>query len=650
TELRSNPDISAVILDLIMPELDGYGVLTEMKKDRSLSHIPVIVVTASDDDESQVKALDLGALDVLIKPFSAKVTLRRIATILERQETLWAAEYSAQQKELLYLARHDPLTGLLNRITFIQEAQKLIRQRPANGYIICCLDIDNFKVVNDRFGHEAGDQLLKMVANAIGEAAELIGGVACRDMADTFFGIFRNDLAALNQQTNVFFQQISAYDLPMRIDVHLGCYLIDRPEMDVNQMIDRALLAVRSIKRQANEHIAWFDDEMRRQILRRQELEDKMRAALENGEFTVYFQPQYDYMDNSVIGAEALVRWLDPETGPIAPSEFIPLCEDNGFISELDKFVWETTCQYLRRWTDAGLDPVPASVNISQRDFINLDLVSVLSGLVEKHRLKPSQLHLEITESAYVNGPEQLIQVVRELQKRGFIVEMDDFGSGYSSLNTLKEVPVNTLKMDMKFVEEGADDFKSKRILSSVVRMANWIELPVIAEGVETREQADFLKSLGCYRMQGYYFAKPMPAGEYEKILAGVMHGEKLVEEREETEGVLDFLSASNQTTLMFNSFIGGALILEFDGGNIEVIRVNDRFFEVVGGTRAHYARWFRNTLELFAPPSRGRLVEALQDALRTGAESSCELELRPFGPGEAPVWLMTRVRFLTRN
>ena len=264
---------------------------------------------------------------------------------------------------------------------------------------------------------------------------------------------------------------------------------------------------------------------MLKELLKEQELISEMEPALAKRQFILYLQPQYDYTTNTMTGAEALVRWKHPEKGLIPPGLFIPIFENNGFICKLDLYVWEEACRLLRKWIDLGLNPVPISVNISRRDIYSQNLVDIFENLIKTYKLDPRMLRLEITESAYMDNPEQLIKVVDDLRDLGFCIEMDDFGSGYSSLNTLKDVPVDVLKLDMKFImsaTQGTDSEKSKggHILSSIVRMANWLKLPVIAEGIETGIQADYLKSIGCFYMQGYYFAKPMPVDEYERLLS----------------------------------------------------------------------------------------------------------------------------------
>lgn len=656
--LREDTSISVVVLDLMMPEMDGFEVLRQMQQDEQLALIPVIVVTVADDENSQIRALNYGAQDVIGKPVNPDILQHRVDNMIAYTEAIHAAEQSVRYQEKLkiqakqlYLSQHDRLTDLYNRNTFVWKVHEVVMQHPPDSYLLSCLDLDGFKVVNDRFGHEEGDRLLRFVADTRRNEVKEVGGIACRDMADLFLTLLPNQEGVLNRITEHFFLTLAQYKLPMDVDAHIGRYVIDEPELDVNQMIDRALMAVRAVKGSANTHIGLFDAEMRKGMLREQELAADMRTALVEGQFVLHFQPQYNYETKRLTGAEALVRWEHPQRGLLSPIEFIPLFERNGFISALDGYVWEKACACLREWMDRGLRPVPLSVNISRRDIRNPDLPKVFAGLIQKYRLSPEQLHLEITESAYMDQPKQLIQVVEALQAGGFTVEMDDFGTGYSSLNILKDVPVDILKLDMKFSSGADSQSRGGRILSSVVRMAHWLNLTVVAEGVETVQQADFLKSIGCLVMQGYLFSKPVSEREYRALLAVADKSQdKLSLHDADIKNAVDFLDASSQATLLFNSFVGGAYIAEFDGSRMELLRANDRVFELLGCSRGEYHDNHLNLLERFYSDTRAEYVAALKKAVKTGKETQCELHCKPIHPNGKDYWTMNRIRFLAEN
>ncbi|MEG2144092.1 MAG: EAL domain-containing protein, partial [Oscillospiraceae bacterium] len=305
----------------------------------------------------------------------------------------------------------------------------------------------------------------------------------------------------------------------INITVKYGVFSIDNEKLSVGVMCDRALLAADGIKGHYGEFFAYYDDSIRQRLLKEQFINDNMEAALEAKQFEVYVQPKYSLRSDKIAGAEALVRWLHPQRGLMSPVEFIPLFEKNGFITRLDYFVWDKTCGLIRKWLDMGLEVVPISVNVSRADIYNPDLLENISGLLEKYNLEPARLHLEITETAYTENPKQIIESVKKLKRYGFIIEMDDFGTGYSSLNMLSELPIDVLKLDMKFIQNESKKDCSRNILSFIVSLAKWMNILVVAEGVETEEQVHHLKDMECNYVQGYYYARPMPWEEFQEVL-----------------------------------------------------------------------------------------------------------------------------------
>lgn len=269
-------------------------------------------------------------------------------------------------------------------------------------------------------------------------------------------------------------------------------------------------------------HFARYDESFRERTLREQGILDGMHKGVAEKQFQVYYQPKYNLVTGEMAGAEALVRWQHPEMGFLAPMEFIPLFEKNGFITELDMYVWETACRDLRGWLDAGYPNMTMSVNVSRADIYNPNLPDILLSMVYRHGLEPRRLHLEITETAYTEDSTQLIEVVTKLKNMGFLIEMDDFGTGYSSLNMLSGLPISYLKLDKGFVQREMADGNRESILSFVFGLAGRLRLPVVAEGVETAEQAQGLKNMRCGYAQGFYYARPMPKADFERYLANV--------------------------------------------------------------------------------------------------------------------------------
>lgn len=428
----------------------------------------------------------------------------------------------------IYTAERDPLTGLYNREAFYRRTKAVLAANQNRQFLIVRFDIDRFKAYNDVYGVPAGDKLLAGLARALRKRKRPELTIFGRLEADHFVFLLPAESFQVFDWTADQMEFFDNEALGYRLTSSVGIYEVIDHDMDVSLMCDRALLALRTVKDSYTNKTAWYDESLRDQLMREQTMIDEMEHALRDGQFVVFFQPLINYTDHSMIGAEALVRWSHPKQGLIPPDAFIPLFEKNGFILRLDAYVWEKSCQYLRSWLDQGdlFAPVPVSVNISRCDLYDLELCDRLHKLIEKYQLPYSLLKLEITESAYMDDPAQLIDVVSRLRSGGFTVEMDDFGSGYSSLNMLKDVPVDVLKLDTRFLSESEHNVRATTILSSIIHMARELNLSVIAEGVETQTQADYLNSLSCINMQGYYFGRPMPVVEFEQLIALQRKGE----------------------------------------------------------------------------------------------------------------------------
>ncbi len=500
--------ISLILLDIIMPVMDGYTFLSIMKADPSYSSIPVIVTTQNDAESDEVAALSHGATDFVAKPYKPQVILHRVAGIIRLRETA----------AMINMIQYDRLTGLYSKQYFYQQAGEVLLRNPDQQYDIICSDIENFKLINDVFGVKAGDRLLRGIGNAYAERLKGIG-ICGRLNSDQFACLLKHR----DDYTDDMFIEASILTNGL-LDIHnivmkWGIYNVEDRSVSIEQICDRALLAARSIKGQYGKYFAIYDDTLRNQLLREQAITDSMESALSQNQFLVYLQPKYRIKDEVLVGAEALVRWNHPVWGFLSPAEFIPLFEKNGFITRLDRFVWEKACAVLHDWDERGYYPMSVSVNVSRADIYNEDLADTLVKIIEKYDLDPSRLHLEITESAYTENPKQIIDTVTTLRELGFVIEMDDFGSGYSSLNMLNDMPIDILKLDMKFIRSEMAKPKSQGILQFIINLARWMNLSVVAEGVETKAQLLRLTEIGCDYVQGYYFAKPMPCQEFEGLL-----------------------------------------------------------------------------------------------------------------------------------
>lgn len=506
--LKKNKDsIALILLDVMMPVMDGYTFLDIVKANAELSLIPVIVMTQGSSEEDEIAALDHGATDFVPKPYRPKVILNRAESLITLRET------SAMVNQFKY----DRLTGLYTKEFFYQKVRERLNEDLTHEYNIVCSDIENFKLYNDTFGREAGDRLLcecaSLMKTVIGKS-----GICCRYGADCFF-ILKSREEEREDREQFFGKMYSERpEKVKKVSVKWGIYEITDRTVSIEQMCDRALLAAKSVKGQYDKPFAVYDDELRNKLQREKAIADSMEAALREEQFQVYLQPKYNLSCNRMMGAEALVRWIHPEWGFMSPGEFIPLFEKNGFIPKLDLFVWEHVCAQLKAWREKGY-PLPViSVNVSRADIYQLDLVDTLLEITQKYGIEPAHLHLEITESAYAENPGRIISTVKELRRLGFIVEMDDFGSGYSSLNMLSRMKIDILKLDMKFVQNETAKPEEQSILNDIISMAHKIHMSVVAEGIETRDQMKQLQAMGCDYAQGYYFSKPLPVNDFEKL------------------------------------------------------------------------------------------------------------------------------------
>ena len=483
------------------------------------------------------------------------------------------------------MAEHDALTHLYNRDFFFAETHKMLLKNPDVKFTFLRLDIERFRNLNSYWGDEGGNTFLKYIASGFNGIDDHFSHVCYgRINADVFcLCAPSNELNEKNILKSII-ERINIYDSKTYIKPVLGIYKVTDNMIPVEKIYARASAASRECKRVHTQNLAYFDDKMRTTEEDEAEIITDMKEALETHQFVAYYQPKYSLKTNRMYGAEALVRWQHPEKGLIAPGRFIPVFERNGFIKDLDLYMWNTVAHQIREWIDAGLEPTPISVNISRVSINNPDIVRVISEIVKKNNISPSLFNLEITESAYMDNPDIMTGIVNDFKAHGFTVMMDDFGSGYSSLNTLKNIPVDVLKIDMKFIEGDDKEGKGRIILSAVIRMAGWLGMPVIVEGVEKEYQSTFLKSMGCGYIQGYYYARPMPETEYRKIISAQTKG--IVEPFEEAKvkDVAEHVWAPDPNVQqIFNSMDFPVAICSQDEGMIYPLLVNSAYNKKYG-------------------------------------------------------------------
>lgn len=498
---------AAAILDITFNIQGGIKLLSALKRKENISKIPIIVITGKSDEKTELAVLEAGASDYIHKPFNFKVLKKRLENIIKWNENIAVARH----------IKKDNLTGVYTEEIFCKKVVKLLKENSDTSYAFVYSDMENFRLIRDLFGENAANNILVYLAKVFNHFIgrdELCG----RFDAGHFVLFLKYNKKELDRNLESAVKIINDFPINMTIKLGFGVYKIEDRNMPVQAMCARAVMAADAVRGKYGQHVAYYDKKVWEKQLHEQEIVNCMEDAVKEKQFKVYFQPKYELDSEMVAGAEALVRWQHPEKGFMSPAEFIPLFEKNGFITELDKFVWDTACGYIENWIKKGYHVVPISVNVSRADIYNPDFIEIMLGIVNRHGIAPEYIHLEITETAYTDNPAQIIDVVKKLKDIGFVIEMDDFGSGYSSLNMLNELPVDILKLDMGFVQGGIDE-NSSSILSFIIGLAKWMDYAVVAEGIETEEQIQILKDMDCNFVQGYYYAKPMPPDEFEAYM-----------------------------------------------------------------------------------------------------------------------------------
>ncbi|MBQ9631348.1 MAG: EAL domain-containing protein [Lachnospiraceae bacterium] len=502
--------LSLILLDLMMPNLDGYGVLKAMRANSDFRPIPVIVLTA--DKDAEVRSLQLGAVDFLSKPYDLpEVILARVRRSIEL----------AEDTNIIKATENDALTGLYTREFFFEYGHRFDYRYPAAETDAIVLNFNRFHMINELYGRHFGDQVLFRIADGIRDVLMEREGLACRYDADTFYMYIEHceDYDALMDR--IYSELADILQVP-EVRLRMGVFSDTYRQESFESRFDKALQACNSLRGKRVSTYAIYNNDMHEHELFWARLLEDFDTAIENKQFKVLYQPKYDITGEVPVisSAEALISWVHPEFGRVSPGEFIPLFEENGLIQRLDHYVWSEAAAQVRQWKDVFGVTVPVSVNVSRVDIYDPHIEEFITGLVERNGLETSEYHLEVTESAYTDNSQQIIEVVDRFRAKGFIVEMDDFGSGYSSLNMLTLMPVDALKLDMIFVRNLTAESKEMRMVKLVIDIAEFLGVPVIAEGVENEEQYRLLKEAGCQIVQGYYFSRPILPEELGRLAA----------------------------------------------------------------------------------------------------------------------------------
>lgn len=502
--------LSMILLDLLMPVMNGYELLRILNEDdNKFKNIPVIVLTS--EKSAEIKSLQLGAVDFIPKPYDMpeviKARIRRSIKLAEENRLIRAIE-------------NDSITSLYNKEFFHQYAkdQDTFHSELQTDTVV--INVNRFHLINELYGRSAGNDLLRAIADSIRLLLRQNIGLACRCDSDTFYLYIahQEDHAKIIRE---LIDNISKFSSLSNISVRIGIYENCSKELSLEQRIDRAILACNTCRNSYKSSFAFYDDNLHEKEIFYEKLIHNTNDALLEKQFVVYYQPKFNIKgDRPVLSsAEALIRWNHPEHGLIKPGIFIPLFERNGLIQKIDRFVWNEAAAQIAKWKSELGITLPVSVNVSRVDLFDPGLEAELLEITSANGIKPCDLMLEITESAYSDDDRSIIRIINKLREDGFTIEMDDFGSGYSSLNMLTSMPIDILKLDMGFVKKMCSSEKDMRMVGIILEIAKFLSVPVIAEGVEEEKQYLLLKKMGCNLIQGFYFSKPLPPDDFERVI-----------------------------------------------------------------------------------------------------------------------------------
>lgn len=426
------------------------------------------------------------------------------------------------EDNLYRIAHYDALTGLVNRKLFNEKLEKYIKE--SENFTILFLDLDDFKKVNDVFGHEFGDKLLisvsKLLISEVGEnnLVSRVGGdeflILLKDINDKY-----EVISLCERLIDIFKHSIKIEEKDISISSSIGIVMFPKDGVDTETLIKRADTALYKAKDFGKNTYSFFDKAMGEEVIRKAEIEKNLKDAVLDEEFEIYFQPQLNVITNKIVGFEALLRWVNPKLGRVSPAEFIPIAEDTGSIDKIGNWVLKKVCEQCKMWEDMNYNFCKISVNISVVQLQKNHFFRNVKKIIEDTKIKPEYLKFEITESVVITNFENNNQILNKLMDMGVEIALDDFGTGYSSINYLRNIPINTLKIDKSFVDNIDESKVDKVILKEIIKLANEISIDVIVEGVESKEQLEVLKEIGCTQIQGYYFSRPLPLCDIQELL-----------------------------------------------------------------------------------------------------------------------------------
>ena len=496
-------ELSVVLLDICMPVCDGFEFLRRRNTDKFLSTIPVIVMTGSNSKDVELQCLDLGAVDFIPKPYNFKLVMGRINSVIKLRESVMA----------LTAVEHDELTGVYTRQAFFYHAKSFLKTRPGDRFHLVIADIRDFKLINSSYGEKVGDEILCYLAGAYTKMLKT--GLVSRYGSDQFVCMTCDDCDLSLETVTKIEEEIAEHAPVPNLMVKYGVYQDIDKSLPVSVICDRGFMAIRSIRDNYECNIAYYTEKMKQKQMQDRLLENRFESAIKNKEFVAYFQPKYDVKTERITGAESLVRWINPDGSMVMPGDFIPLYEKDGLIVKLDEYIFRYVCEFQRELMEKGQELIPISVNLSRTSIHHSDIVERYMKIVEENGIPFSCVPVELTETATLNNV-MIRDFTEKLVNAGFALHMDDFGSGYSSLITLSELPFNTLKIDKSLID-CIHQQKGRMVVQQVIILAHGLGMKVVAEGVETADQVELLKEMECDNIQGFYYSRPLPKAEFVK-------------------------------------------------------------------------------------------------------------------------------------
>ncbi|GMR16722.1 MAG: hypothetical protein BMS9Abin31_1092 [Gammaproteobacteria bacterium] len=504
-----------ILLDAVMPGIDGFTTCQQIKE-KGHTDIPVMMITGLDDDASVERAYEVGAIDFITKPIKWAVLKHRVKSVV--------AKVIAERKVQL-LAYRDTLTGLPNRLLFADRLEQAVMRsdRSRTSMALMLVDIDDFKLVNDSFGHDAGDKLIKAVGELISKSlrrADTIARLGGDEFAVIIEGIDgpEDAISIADNLTTILEHNVRLDDQETYTSASIGIAIYPDDGKDARTLLKNADTAMFRAKENGRHCFQFYKPEMSVSAMERLDLENSLKAAFENDEFLIHYQPVIDIHKNEVVGVEALLRWQHPDKGMIQPSDFVGVVEDCGLIVALGEWLIFSVCKQIKMWQDAGLENQNVSINLAPRQFKEQDLVALFTQAMAESNIEGTSLSVEVTERTLIDNIGEVESTLKKLRDMGLKILLDDFGTGYASLAYLKEFPVDVVKIDRAFITGIPDNEEDSTIVDAIAGLTRGLKLSLHAEGVENERQLSVLKSIGCQYAQGFYWSKALPGNEYEQF------------------------------------------------------------------------------------------------------------------------------------